>query len=267
MDKTDKARVSQDRWRMQNPYAHLDGDGELSAIVDYEIEPVELRERGYQNKYTDNDIKLIVRKLHTRLWRDKDRIWGDRSECLKLNEMLDPKLAIELMGFQVGVHNSLGQLAAHSKGYKVAALINKNEKLVHISNEFDRTVQSFMLAHELGHLVLHADRRMHRDVAVDGKIKRVGAEREADTFAALFLMPEKLLRTKFAAYFDSDVENTINMEKFLGSSSQSSKRRNLARWLAGATQYKGNHFRQSLAELFNVSDEAMAIRLEELDLI
>ena len=78
--------------------------------------------------------------------------------------MLDPELVIKRMGYSVGYHTDLGSLSAKNKALKVAALIDKKSQLVHVSNEFNMNVQNFMLAHELGHLILHEQTNLHKDI-------------------------------------------------------------------------------------------------------
>lgn len=61
------------------------------------------------------------------------------------------------------------------------------------------------LPHMIGYALLHREARMHRDKAIDGSDQQAGPrdriEYEADKFASVFLMPEKLLRTRFKHVF------------------------------------------------------------------
>ena len=143
--------------------------------------------------------------------------------------------------------------------------------------EFGDKVQLFTGAHEIGHLVLHEDTVMHRDRAFDGsplQAPRAPAERQADRFAASFLMPQKLLRERFEFMFCckgqlrfSDVIayhlDPNNPDRLLYSPKESGERE-LA--LARCTRFNNQHL-VSLAQQFGVSDSAMAIRLKELELV
>ncbi len=84
--------------------------------------------------------------------------------------------------------------------------------------EFGDKVQLFTGAHEIGHLVLHEDTVMHRDRAFDGsplQAPRAPAERQADRFAACFLMPQKLLRERFEFMFCCKWEIAPDLTKCL----------------------------------------------------
>ena len=85
-------------------------------------------------------------------------------------------------------------------------------------------------------------------------------------------MPEKQVRLAFRDMFLTDCFELSEDTAFaLNAGSLDSLRdrcrtlRDLSRILAGATQYNGVHF-NPLARQFGISVEAMAIRLEELDL-
>lgn len=117
---------------------------------------------------------------------------------------------------------------------------------------------------------------LHRDRGLDGspiKGKKDRIEIEADKFAAFFLMPTNLVIRRFKELFGTHVftlndttmfaldpgnkKNLIANEKNL---------RYISRLLAETDYYNSRHF-LSLSRQFEVSVEAMAIRLEELELI
>jgi Zn-dependent peptidase ImmA (M78 family) len=99
------------------------------------------------------------------------------------------------------------------------------------------------------------------------------AEREADTFAALFLLPEKRVIAAFKSKF-LECPLHLNEQTAFALMSQDVESvrmkcrtlRDLTRVLSSAVYYNGLHF-LSLADQFGVSIEAMAIRLEELKLV
>jgi len=86
-------------------------------------------------------------------------------------------------------------------------------------------------------------------------------------------MPEKQVRKKFLAIFGMEIFeiNQKSAETLLHNNVdtllfQVKNRRGLARAIASATQVRNRHV-YSLAELFGVSNEAMAIRLEEIGIV
>ena len=162
------------------------------------------------------------------------------------------------------------------KHVDVAGNIDGSERTVQISLQFDSPVRRFTAAHELGHALLHDARGLHRDRALDGGVlhrPRDRTEREADDFATYFLMPERLVRSAFEHAFkarefilNEDTAFALNAGGLESLRATCPEVRDLSRLLAGTTHYDGVHF-YSLAEQFGASVEAMAIRLEELNLI
>ena len=160
--------------------------------------------------------------------------------------------------------------------YEVAGLIDQDNKLVLISRNYSKETQNFTMAHELGHAIMHKQSVLHRDRPLDGSklYKRNIQEIQADKFASYFLMPRKLVTEVYEELFltksfeinelttyrltrDSRTDKLVEELKNL---------RGLSRRLASATSYDSKQF-NSLAQIFGVSVEAMAIRLEELGLV
>jgi hypothetical protein len=124
--------------------------------------------------------------------------------------------------------------------------------------------------------LLHPHQVMFRDRALihhaaDGKPP---VEQEADYFAACFLVPPKLVRAEFRARFNlrEPMTNT-HTNCFLLCPQADHKLQGLpvaslefALAVARAESFNGQRFK-SLAALFNVSPTAMAIRLQEMDLV
>lgn len=142
--------------------------------------------------------------------------------------------------------------------------------------KFPPRVWRFTGAHELGHWLLHPNKVvMHRDRPIlDLSAKRTVREveeKEADYFAACYLMPPKLVCAKVRQTFglklpiriDDDIAYWLdpNEPDELSRPRVDSDVRELT--LAGAISFQGRHFK-SLAEQFHVSQRAMAIRLKEL---
>lgn len=120
---------------------------------------------------------------------------------------------------------------------------------------------------------------MHRDRPVkgldaEGRV-REPLEKEADYFAACFLMPPQFVTKVFQSMFltrepfvfddttayylrPDDAESLLRPEA-------DSLEREMA--LASARSFGGRHFEKSLAALFGVSATTMAIRVKELALV
>ena len=188
--------------------------------------------------------------------------------------MLDPVIALKFIGYDCDLDETLGQFYSSGKLIEVAGTIDKSSSKVHISRRFGNHIRNFTAAHELGHALLHQTSGLHRDRPLDGTIiSRDPVEREADKFATFFLMPTKLVKTTFEKFFLTDKfflnEETafaLGLSDFMELKEKVKPLRQLSKMLASAEYYNGRHF-VSLANQFRVSTEAMAIRLEELELL
>lgn len=263
---TKAADISASRRLLENPYAHLDGEGGYDSHTSRAT-------RAPRSGWNKKLIATEVRNLHARMWRERSAIWGSSPPGDPVT-MLDPVVALRLIGFDFELEEGLGQMPGKNGPIEVAGLIDTNTKLVRVGRQFSVAERTFTAAHELGHAILHPTLgALHRDRVLDGSpIAADRVEIQANKFATLFLMPEKLVRARFREMFQADSFVPSEETSFaLSSCSLSdffrscSSRRSLARLLAGAERYNGRHF-VPLHQQFRVSREAMAIRLEELQL-
>jgi Zn-dependent peptidase ImmA (M78 family) len=96
----------------------------------------------------------------------------------------------------------------------------KRCKFIHLNNAIPEKLQTFVCAHELGHVVLHPTLNtpfLKRNTLFS--VKRV--EREANTFAVELLLPDKLLDEYSDCGLSNIAENVgipnelINLKKYL----------------------------------------------------
>lgn len=282
--------IEASRRRLEDPYAYLDDSGGYSADVALLAKPgIGLQSVGVanlsgnvsqklpggpSNRHTKAGIEKLASDLHARLWRERESLFGGIPPSDPI-ELLDPALALHLVGYDFTIDEGLGKYRGNGGYVEVAGLIDRPSKTVRVSRRFPTNVRTFTAAHELGHAVLHAaGGGIHRDRPLDGtKFSRDPTELEADTFATFFLMPGRLVRTRFAGLFGTDFFELNDHTAFAlsGASveeirSECPTLRHLSRMLASAERFNGRHF-VSLADQFRVSNEAMAIRLEELELV
>jgi hypothetical protein len=261
---------------LQNPYAYLNDSGGYSAESNASQRrgPRLHRPTRAQRRYTDRDIEILVQDLHGRLWRDRELIFEGSPPSDPI-ALLDPAIALSLMGYEYMLDEELGKYRTNDGEVEVAGLIDRTSSSVHVSNRFPVSVRTFTAAHELAHAVLHqSGTGVHRDRPLDGAtISRDRVEFEADRFAIYFLMPAKLVKSRFVGLFGTDCfaldEETafaLQGKSLFEVRAKSRTTRDLARMLANAESFNGRFF-ISLAEQFHVSTAAMAIRLEELDLV
>ena len=222
-------------------------------------------------------IEKAATDLLMQIYRDRRYLWPDQD--IPPLMMRSPRIAAIVCGYDYQEHPTLGDthFNRHNAGTRIAGLIDRQSNKIAVATEFGDKVQLFTGAHEIGHLVLHEDTIMHRDRAFDGshlQTPRAPAERQADRFAACFLMPQTLVRELFEFMFCckgqlrfSDVIayhlDPNNPDRLLYSPKESGERE-LA--LARCTRFNNQHL-VSLAQQFGVSDSAMAIRLKELELV
>lgn len=215
-------------------------------------------------------IAKVARQLAHSTYIERDSLWpeGVPGEPVQL---LNPEKAFYLLGYAYHEVDTLGEI---EPGVDVAGIIDKDKKEVFISRRYPVAVRNFTAAHELGHAVMHQQSGLHRDKPIDGSAggQRDPIEKEADYFAACFLMPEKLVRAIFAQRFPDEVLNHEGLRYLLNRNNETKTEKRLkaklgvGKALASLNSING-HAVLSLAEYFKVSVEAMAIRLEQLDLV
>lgn len=219
-------------------------------------------------------IEKRARFLQLEMWNLRADLWSNSDEMTPV-DVLQPGVAIEMQGYAIETHPSLGVLWDRGRSTDIAGQIDRREKVVLISARYPFLTQNFTAAHELGHLILHPHLDvMHRDLPEDGPSSgRPVEEREADWFAQEFLMPEKQVRIEFKQRFGPGVFELSEATAFALCRSSAEHLRNnlrcardLTRLLAQAIEFDGNRF-VSLSNRFSASPSAMSIRLNQLNLV
>lgn len=239
---------------------------EFDSKIDKVVQNI--KARGNTSDFQLEKQVLVIQRL---LWEYRD-IYFPRTEVEALS-FLSPTKLLKQLGFMISLEDSLGTAGEGSDRFEVAGIISNSNKTVQISKFFKNDVRNFTAAHELGHAILHKQDLMHRDRQTDGtKYNRPREEREADKFASYFLMPSKYIEKSFKQRFKTD-QLVLNEDvlHFLGIQILESQKkfktvRSFSQYIAELGFYGGVSFR-SMNQHFNVSREAMAIRLEELNLV
>lgn len=266
-----------------NPYANINPELEDELEKKSKIDIIDFNSRllvlstslKKQQKLSDKQIEDTVGDIHKLLWHSRNEL----SEfCLNNNpiRILNPDIAFKALGFNIQRVPTLGTFSHFGRTYEVAGQINQQSRIVEISQQFSRATQYFTAAHELAHAFLHEQPRMHRDRPLNGtprsKFKDI-KEWQADRFATYYLMPSKLVKYYFYQIFKSNefnisllTANALNFSSEEELANQFRNLRELSRFLASTTFYNSKAV-HSMAEIFNVSIEAMAIRMEELQLV
>jgi Zn-dependent peptidase ImmA (M78 family) len=224
-------------------------------------------------------IEESARTLQLQLWKDRKDIWRDSVPSEPLG-VLQPGVALRIKGYTIASSSSIEETSLHGDPVQIAGEIDPGRKIVRLSSRFPKEEQAFTAAHELGHVmlghdILNGDGTIHRDRPFSGVIQqyRSQQEREADWFAAWFLMPRKIVMAEFRQSFCVD-RFVLTDETAFALCAKSidavllrcRSRRDLSFMLASAMTYGGRAI-APLYKRFGVSRSAMAIQLNELDLI
>jgi hypothetical protein len=191
---------------------------------------------------------------------------------------LDPENAARHLQINfLNAATALGSIRVGGQDIDVGGMIERDSNRISVSKRLKPTSQRFTGAHELGHWLMHPGESYHRDRAIDSPSAVLGSrdliEKQADQFAAFFLMPRKLVVAHFIDRFGVDFFNFTdeqvlklgtNMRKWPKVNSGDHLRG--AKILASAEAFGGRRF-LSLASEFRVSVDAMAIQLRTLKLV
>jgi len=182
----------------EDPYSHIE-DLEAYFGAPDRAKPGRTVGRAAPTREGDDrfEVERIARDLQINMWKDRTKMFGN-SRAISPFAMLDPLAALRYVGFEVELHDSLGQYRDPRGSFEVAGYINQKEKVVRLASQLPRSFRNFTAAHELGHALMHHKMEMHRDMPLDGSvIPKTIEEIQANKFAAFFLMPRKLMTTEF----------------------------------------------------------------------
>lgn len=225
---------------------------------------------------TNKDLEQFARQFQNLIWQKKEAIWTEDIPTTGRPLMTPSVIFKKVLGYSYDNKLNLGGTTVNGIPMDVAGIIDQANKLVRISNHIPNPIQNFTAAHELGHALLHKQTVMHRDLPVDSLntvSDRPIEELQADRFATYFLMPAKHVRYRFKTLFYTDLFaiDSDTTFKLTGTTARDLRKecknlQGLCFMLASTGTYDGNDI-QSLSAYFNVSDKAMAIRLEQLGLV
>ncbi len=226
-------------------------------------------------KPSDLEIEKGISDFQNLVWKYKNIIW--KNPPPEPWGILDPKLIFkDVLSYDYVTREEFGVLDDEGNVIEIAGLINQANRLVVISNKFPESTQRFTGAHELAHALFHDQKIQHRDLPLDNSSTlqmRTFEEKVADKGATFFLMPRKDIIKQFVLRFGNSsfsINEETSFNLIRGNISDLRREckniREFSRKISSVQSYNGNRF-ESLAQKFNVSVEAMAIRLEQLNLL
>ena len=212
--------------------------------------------------------------LRQEIFEHRQSFWPDRQP--QGLEVADPALAAEVLGVKFQYQQQIAFKMTRASS-EVAGLLDRKKGLIVVAERFGIEVTRFTGAHEIGHWVFHeTECTLHRDLPIGGLEQGPPdpVEREANHFAACFLMPRKYVADQFKLRFPSDgpfVVDDAAVHHFRIHASDSLLYPEVGslvreKIFARAQSYGGRPF-VSMVALFRVSVETMAIRIRELGLI
>ena len=248
----------------------LEEEAERKNELNAEI--INLKKRHYgQTQITNRELEDLARDIQLTLWKYKDLIWSSKPPTNEIG-LIKPKKIIKLLKY---AYREVDTLGVTETNQEIGGIINNERDEILISKMYSQEVRTFTAAHEIGHALLHEGLELHRDKPIsfqDQTVTRNYIEKQADKFAAYLLMPEKQIRKIFYQLFQIKQFRATEETVFaLTGSSMSNfrknirNRRDLSRVIAKAEFFNFRPF-VPLHKIFNVSIEAMAIRLEELSI-
>lgn len=219
--------------------------------------------------WTFQEIEYEARKLLSEIEKHAKDLWPNTPPARLF--MCDPEAACRLLQLQYLPDSHLGGF-----GTATAGMLDRGKRAVLLSSRQSFESLRFTAAHEVGHWILHPGQQMFRDraLAAPGGAGRPLPEKQADHFAACFLAPPRLVRQAFAARFPirQPMTNTgaicfnLSPRQAHVLESLPSGSLQFAAEIARAESFNGVYFKP-LTRLFNVSADAMGIRLLELGLV
>lgn len=226
-------------------------------------------------KPSDLEIEKGITDFQNLVWKHKNTIWKNPPK--EPWEILDPQLIFkDVLCYDYITREEFGVEDDEGNVVEIAGLINQANRLVVVSNKFSEPTQRFTGAHELAHALFHDQQLQHRDLPLNNTSPyglRPFEEKVADKGATYFLMPKKDVVNQFVSRFKTqsfsiNEETSFNLTR--GNVSDLKREckniREFSRKLSSVESYNGLRF-ESLAQRFNVSVQAMAIRLEQLNLL
>ena len=191
-------------------------------------------------------IELSTKKLLSSYFENKGT---------HLSVPIDPIDIIEYLGYSV-------DYVSGKYDKNVYGALNPETKTVEVNNDvpFNRGMENFTLAHEIGHIVLHSHypqkRGFNESCGIDQDYENSSKESEADEFASFLLMPTNMVLDAFDRIRNRPLYLKTN---FFFRFFKRMNKRNRALAFAGKVKKAGG--------FSNVSQLAMVNRLIKMGLI
>lgn len=220
-----------------------------------------------------------ARELLKLLWQRRREIWNTPPDLAALIPIPVDVIARSLLGLTL---EEPEEIPSEEKGVETAGLMDRPTALIVAAQKFPYEWRRFTIAHEIGHWILHPNVRYHRDRPLNGgeqaNASRPPEEQVVDKFASELLMPTRVLKMYFLEMFGKPIDGRVSTSELaqdlssIGNTSitcedlaRGSRFRSLLVANLSANRF-GAYF-PPIAKRFGVSRTAMAIQLENLQLV
>lgn len=249
---------------------------EFDLKAPFYLELNDLLDKLKSNKRpSDLEIEQGISDFQNLVWKHKNSIWKNPPK--EPIEILDPQLIFkDVLCYDYIIREEFAVPDDEGNVVEIAGLINQANRLVVISNKFSKPTQRFTGGHELTHALFHDQQLQHRDLPLNNSGPyhlRSFDEKVADKGATYFLMPKKDVIKQFVLRFETSdfyINEETSFNLIRGNVAELRKEcknlREFSKKISSVETYNGRRF-ESLAQRFNVSIQAMAIRLEQLKLL
>ena len=157
----------------------------------------------------ENVDKKTIQREAAKLRRKVLEYVTSRNPCARnAKQYLHPKYAFEMLGVTYEECPDLdlelrvvGEQMRFGRSSVIVGCLDRPNKTVATSERSPLAERRFTAAHELAHWVLHKGMTEHRDRPIVRVGPRPKREREADEFAAAYLMPRKWVTEDLRARF------------------------------------------------------------------
>jgi len=169
---TDLQRLNSEYTKLNsNAYSkfnHLSTELETKYNFQYFLKEKQVDKEEYR-KLQDTDIEKLANQILNELWDKKNKLWKIKIPTKEIN-VINTKKVLENMGFQLFTEETLG--VTDYEHHEIGGIMNRELKVVLTSSLHKPVVKNFTAAHELGHVLLHTDNILFRDVPLNGEIRR-----------------------------------------------------------------------------------------------
>ena len=152
----------------------------------------------------------IVRRTQIHLFRESGVPPDDHRRVI---ELLSPKVIAAHLELD---YLELEEIPSHRPGFRTAGILDRRNRQIVVSKEFPADQMRLTGMHEVVHWIRHEHIVMHRDRPIihqPSQNEFDPVESEATRIACLCLMPEKMVKERFASIFHLTIGQQLELDE------------------------------------------------------